>query len=162
MIEFQTAGYQRRKGILPRRKPFPTLLKLQWQLKTVLGKCVVGLTWLGADLLVRQGWLWPWRPPSKVKPCSTPARAERGIFNLSVGLLRGSGILQGVLSDKKAEMRHLDSFALPQYAGFMHLGELDYKSCNKWKLSITLPRNPLDIIFLLFLFLMQKCRCRDG
>lgn len=71
-----------------------------------------------------------------------PQPEQRGIFNLGVGLHRGSGILWGVLWDKKAEIRHLDSFALPQCAGFMHLGELDYKSCNKWKLFITVPQKP--------------------
>lgn len=36
-------------------------------------------------------------PLSLVEPCSPPARTERGIFNLGVGLHRGSGILWGVL-----------------------------------------------------------------
>lgn len=106
------------------------------------------------------GWLWPYPLLSKVKPYSPPARAERGIFNLGVGLHKGSGILCGVLWDKKAEIWHLDSFALPQCAGFMHLGELDYKSCNKWKLFITVPQKPFG--YHIPLFLTQKCSAGMG
>lgn len=155
------ACYQGREGILSRRRFFPRLLKLWWQLRmgpTTFLRKGSGVT-LRRDRmpwLVRGGWAYI----TSLYHLSPPARAERGIFNLGVGLHRGSGILQGILWDKKAEIWHLDSFALPQCAGFMHLGELDCKSCNKWKLFITPPPKPWDIVFLLFL--TQKWSARMG
>lgn len=62
-----------------------------------MGYLYIWATLQKQNALVRQGWPWPYPLLSKVKPYSPPARAERGIFNLGVGLHRGSGILWGVL-----------------------------------------------------------------
>ena len=45
------------------------------------------------NALVRQGQFGLCRPSAAVKACSLPARAQSGIFNLGIGLHRGSGIL---------------------------------------------------------------------